>query len=424
MGKTMHWLSAQGCANWRRMMWCSLAVLLVLPAYQAGASDLPAPIHIYLDADRTHNKASAIAIERGLQVALDEVGNQIQGRPVVLIPTDHRGNSLRAKRNMDQAFSDPATLLVMAGMHSPPLIKYRDYINEQRMLTLVPWAAGGPITRSAGESNWIFRLSVDDTKAGQRLAQYALEDKACKQPHLLLERTPWGASNQKSLVAAFKNSLPTEPPTSWFNWDLSEESARIMLRAIASKKTDCLIFVGNSGDGSTIMNAAYSLKSWRAIPVISHWGITGANFSERVPHPVREALDISFLQTCFSFNTESLSEHADTVLTLANARYPSIQSGKDITAPAGFIHAYDLGRLLITAANSLTLSEDMKENRTALQMALENLNTPVEGLIKTYTKPFSPYTKSAPDAHEALGLADLCMARFTVENTITLLSDQ
>lgn len=419
----MHWLSAQGGANWRRMMWCSLAVLLVLPAYQAGASDLPSPIHIYLDADRTHNKASAIAIERGLQVALDEVGNQLQGRPVVLIPTDHRGNSLRAKRNMDQAFSDPATLLVMAGMHSPPLIKYRDYINEQRMLTLVPWAAGGPITRYPSTDNWIFRLSVDDTKAGKHLADYAINTKHCKQPHLLLERTPWGASNEKSLSQAFSEAQTTVPKVSWFNWDVSEESARIMLRAISQAEPGCLVFVGNTRDGITIMQAAHSLVEWPPIPIISHWGITGSNFRQAVDYDVREKLQLSFLQSCFSFIDDQPSEHTKAVLARASRLFPVIKTGADIKAPAGFIHAYDLGRLLIAAAEQTTFTDDMAANRLALRNALESLQSPVLGLIKTYQRPFRPFSTQDPDAHEALGLNDLCMAHYTRTNTIELMPE-
>ncbi|AFU98435.1 ABC transporter substrate-binding protein [Simiduia agarivorans] len=418
----MVWLFARGSAARARKVRCLLAIFLLGPWAVAWASESPAPIHIYLDADRTHNQASAIAIERGLQVALDEADNQVQGRPVALVTTDHRGNSLRAKRNMEQAFNDPSTLLVMAGMHSPPLIKYRDYINEQQMLTLVPWAAGGPITRYSKGENWIFRLSVDDTKAGQRLAAYALTDKHCKHPHLLLERTPWGASNQKSLTAAFQGKLPIEPPTSWFNWEVSEESARIMLRSIVNSQADCLIFVGNARDGITIMNAAHSLAQWRTIPVISHWGITGADFSKRVPHATREALDLSFLQTCFSFNAPDLPARAQKVLNLASTRYPGIRSGKDIQAPAGFIHAYDLGRLLLTALNRISLGDDMPTNRAALRRALENLPTPVEGLVKTYQRPFAPFSHKAPDAHEALGLDDLCMARYTADNSIELLA--
>ena len=417
----MYRLLPQGSAGPMEFLLGFLAWLLVAVPALAQTNDAPSPIHIYLDADRTHNLASALAIERGLQVALDEVGNTLQGRPVVLVALDHRGNSVRSKRNMDKAFASPNTLFLMAGMHSPPLIKYRDYINEQQMLTLVPWAAGGPITRYPSKDNWIFRLSVDDTKAGQRLAQHALEAKRCKNPHLLLERTPWGASNERSLSASIHARLGFEPVVNWFNWDVSDETARITLRSIVQSQADCLIFVGNSRDGGTIMNAAYSLKEWDGIPVISHWGLTGGNFYARVPHEARVALDLNVLQTCFSFISSRQTPRTQSVLRLAKTRYPDIQSPNDIKSPAGFIHAYDLGRLMLAAINRITLTDDMNANRKALRAALEQIAGPVEGLVKTYRKPFGKFSQATPDAHEALGLNDLCMARYTAHNTIELL---
>ena len=54
----------------------------------------------------------------------------------------------------------------------------------------------------------------------------------------------------------------------------------------------------------------------------------------------------------------------------------------------------------------------MKINRSRLRENLETLNSPVQGLIKKYQAPFTKYTASNPDAHEALGLMDLCMAKF------------
>ncbi len=37
-------------------------------------------------------------------------------------------------------------------------------------------AAAGPITRYPSDAHWIFRLSVDDTKAGYVIARYAIEE--------------------------------------------------------------------------------------------------------------------------------------------------------------------------------------------------------------------------------------------------------
>lgn len=104
-------------------------------------------LKIYLDADRSRHIASAKSIEMGIKTAFAEIENTVQGQKIEFVTLDHRGNSARSKLNMKKAFADPKGLLVLAGLHSPPLIKNRAYINENEMLTLVPWAAGGPITR-------------------------------------------------------------------------------------------------------------------------------------------------------------------------------------------------------------------------------------------------------------------------------------
>ena len=90
-------------------------------------------LKIYLDADRSRHIASARSIEMGIKTAFSEVDNLVQGHKIEFITLDHRGNSTRSKINMDKAFNDPNGLLVMAGLHSPPLIKNRSYINKNRM---------------------------------------------------------------------------------------------------------------------------------------------------------------------------------------------------------------------------------------------------------------------------------------------------
>ncbi|WP_415884884.1 hypothetical protein ACMXYO_09430 [Neptuniibacter sp. QD37_6] len=69
----------------------------------------------------------------------------------------------------------------------------------------------------------------------------------------------------------------------------------------------------------------------------------------------------------------------------------------------------------------IPLSDDMAQNRQLLREELESLNTPVKGLIKTYQKPYSAFSQSNLDAHEALGLSDLCMAKFTPDGVIEVI---
>ena len=66
------------------------------------------------------------------------------------------------------------------------------------------------------------------------------------------------------------------------------------------------------------------------------------------------------------------------------------------------------------------LTGNIIEDRASIRDDMENLNIPVQGLIKNYQKPFSVFDGSNPDAHEALGIDDLVMAYYGEDNQILL----
>jgi len=379
------------------------------------------PLKIYVDADRTGSRESGIAIEQGIRTALSEVGNQVLDRPIELIIKDHRGSSPRSERHIRQFLADPDAIAVFAGLHSPPLLAQRDQINEQKALVMVPWAAAGPITRGKSEENWIFRLSVDDTKAGSVIARAAVQNEGYKRPYLLLEDTGWGKSNQRNMTSALV-AMGTEPlGVEWFNWSLSENTARILLRKIKQAGADVIFLVANSPEGKSIARAMASLPKEERLPIRSHWGITGGDFAQEISVETRSRLDLKFIQTRYSFINDADDAYGQKVLQTASQVFPGrIRSGKDIDAPTGFIHSYDLTRILLQAIRQAGLSGDIKVDRNAVRRALENLQQPVRGLIKTYQQPFAVYTPDQPDAHEALSSEDYVMGHFLPDNTIML----
>jgi branched-chain amino acid transport system substrate-binding protein len=114
------------------------------------------------------------------------------------------------------------------------LIKNRDFINENKALTLVPWAAAGFITRYPSKENWIFRLSIDDSRAGSTIIDYAMTQQQCKKPHLLLEKTPWGDANLKTMSAALKSHGVEKHEISRFSWSVKAKGAAIAIDEIVS----------------------------------------------------------------------------------------------------------------------------------------------------------------------------------------------
>lgn len=380
----------------------------------------PSVLKVYLESDRTVHLASAEAIEMGVKTAFSEYGNQLNGIPVEFEILDHRGNTTRSKLNMQRYEKDPNGIVFFAGMHSPPLIKYRDYINESELLILVPWAAGGPITRYPSENNFVFRLSIDDTKVGEKLVSTALESD-CKSISLLLEKTPWGKSNYKTIhQSAANRNTQIKDSVTWFNWGIDDARARVIVADLNRTGVECVLFVGNSREGALLINALSELDN--PPQIFSHWGVTGGNFTQRVSFNVRQRVNFIFIQSCFNFYSSPESYLSKQVYRQAKTLFPDKLTNDFIDAPAGFVHGYDLAKVFIQATQSISITDDMVNNRQLLKQALEQSVTPVQGLIKTYKQPFRVYDVTHPDAHEALDADDLCMAKYTQQGAVQLLS--
>lgn len=375
---------------------------------------------IYLDADFTGSKISSISIQQGINVALAEENYRINGYQFEIVTKDHKGSSLRSKRNLESFLADSNALLVFSGLHSPPLLAHKNFINKNHILVLNPWAAAGPITRPEDKNNWIFRLSIDDSNAGTFISKNALKE-GFKKPFLLLEDTGWGRSNKNTMTKALTANHITPSGISWFNWGLGINHAKLLLREAKSSGADVIFFVGNANEGKIFAKAMLALEIELQLPIRSHWGITGGDFAEVINNEAREKLDLQFIQTKFSFLTQPQSLLAQKVLSQAIAMYPEINTAKDIKAPTGFIHAYDLTKLLITAIKQSDLKGDKHHDINVIKLALEDLNTPVHGLIKLYQRPYSSYTLDNINAHDSLDETDYAMGYYQADNSVTLL---
>ena len=396
-----------------------LVMALLLPMHILAQDKY---VHVYQDADLSRQTESSKAIQQGIEVAFNEINNQVDGYSVVFKYLDNRTNVLRSKRNYKTFIDDPQALVIYSGKSSPPLIKNRKFINENKALTLVPWAAGGPITRYPAKENWIFRLSVDDTQAGSVIIDFAMKAKKCKSPNLLLENTPWGESNLRSMSKALKAYNIDIPDVTRFSWNTKGRGARALLRKIINDGSDCIVLVANSVEGAVIVEEMIKLPEVKRLPIISHWGITGGDFHEKITAQKREKLDLHFIQTCFAFTNPEQTDVSRKVFSqLKKLSNGAIEQPTDLRSAAGFIHAYDLTKLLIQAIQETGLTGDIVKDRNAIRLALETFKTPVQGLIKTYIKPFSMFDENTNyNAHEALNKENYCMGQYGAKDEILI----
>lgn len=386
--------------------------LQTLVALFFGAVASADPIELYIDADYSISAAAAHAIELGVRTALEETGGQLAGQDVKIVPLDHRGNAKRTLGTIKRYLESDRALAIIGGIHSPNYLTNKGFINRNGVLTLIPWAAAGPITRTEpGEPNWVFRLSVDDSHSGGFLVEAATQGGGCKRVALLLLDSGWGHANLGNLTAALRARDMSPVAVEFFALTIGAASAGTLAQKVAQSKADCAIMLASWDNGATLTLALAERNP--ELQIFSHWGIVAGGFTDRVPHRVREQMQIRVLQTC-GLRRE---KEANPILRDALRRAaPDAESLTNVPAPSGFVHGYDLTKILVAAAEQAAASPqwqgDIVSRRHAVHKALQNLQTPVDGILERYAAPFAAFSADDPDAHEALGLEDLCMTRF------------
>jgi branched-chain amino acid transport system substrate-binding protein len=357
------------------------------------------PIIIGLDADMSAVAAEGgIAIQRGAELAIEELNaaGGVLGRKLTLDVRDHRGNPARGLANINYFAKQDNVVAVLGGVHTPVALHELPAIHKHKMIYLGPWAAGTPVVDNGYTPNYVFRLSVRDQHAGFVLLNHAKQRKLVK-AGLLLERTGWGRSNEKSMKAAAKKLDLSVVGTEWFNW--REVSMKNQVDNLISAGADVILLVANAPEGAAVIKEMATRDSSKKVPILSHWGIAGGAFVKKAGLDNIAAVDLSVLQT-YSFLQPSDKEKRDDLLAAYQKKYGQDYTAESIPAAVGVVHAYDLIHLLVKAIEN-ALSTD----REKVHKSLENIEI-YNGVFKEFNPPFSKAR------HDALSQDDYIITKF------------
>ena len=368
-----------------------------LPVVALGNTQDPRPIRIGLDADMTVLQAGE-AIRRGIVLAIDEINaaGGVHGRPLELVVRDNRGNPARGMDNIEDLAQLDNLVAVVGGMLTPVTLAQLETIHRHGIVYLVPWAAGTAVVDNGYDPNFVFRVSVRDEFAGGFLIDAALR-RGFKRPGLLLWRTSWGRSNEVAMNAALERLGMAPAGIQWFNSGQRTMSAEI--DALVASGADVVMLVANGPEGAAAIREMALRPAEDRLPIISHWGITGADVPQRLG-AILDVVDLTFLQT-FSFVDPENPELAARVYESYCARFGDCISPERVHSPVGTTQAYDLVHLLHRAIEQAGTAD-----REQVRQALERLG-PHRGLVRAYDPAFTA------ERHDALDAGDFRLFRFS-----------
>lgn len=358
------------------------------------------PIKIGLVAALSGQSArSGEAITRGATIAIEEINAKggVLGRPLELVRRDDESNPAKGVIAARELIQREKVTALIGGLDTPVALAIVPFVNNVKVPFVDPWAAGTKITENGAADNFVFRVSAMDDEVDRAIVQYARKNFGTKKPGLILVNNPWGESNEHGFKAALKAAGLEAAGIEKFEGN--DVDVVPQLSRLKQAGADALFLVGNVGPGSQVVKSLDRM-SWMP-PIVSHWGVAGGRFTE-LAGP--SAKNVIFVQT-FSFFGD-LSPVGKKVLAALEKKYPDIKGPADITPAVGVANAYDTVMLIAAAINKAgkTTGPAVRDGFYAIDK--------VEGLIKTYQKPF---TKTQ---HDALSQDDYIWTRFEGDHII------
>ena len=371
------------------MMGAAFAVTLA--ASPAHAAD---PIKIGLVTALSGQSARAgEALTRGATIAIEEINAKggVLGRPLELVRRDDESNPAKGLIAARELIQREKVSALLGGLDTPVALAIVPFVNNAKMPFVVPWAAGPNIPQNGAADNFVFRVSAMDDEVDKAIVQFARKTYDTKKPGLILVNNPWGESNEHGLKAAMKAS-GTEP-AGIEKFEGNDVDVVPQLSRLKQAGADTLFLVGNVGPASQVVKSLDRM-GW-APPIVSHWGPAGGRFTE-LAGP--NAKNVIFVQTYSFFG--DLSPVGKKVIAALQAKYPDIKGPADITPAVGVANAYDSVLVIAKAIEKAGKAEPV-----AIRDGFYAIDR-VDGLIKTYDKPF---TKTK---HDALTESDYIWTRF------------
>jgi branched-chain amino acid transport system substrate-binding protein len=347
---------------------------------------------------------SGEAITRGLSVAIDEInanGGLLGGRKLELLARDDESLPPKGLAAARELIFKEHVVAIFGGIDTPVSLALAPLMNGEKKIFMGVWAAGTGVTRNGAMPNYVFRVSAVDDLVDVKLLKFAHERFGARKAGLMLINNPWGQSNERGLVAASKADS-TVGIARIEKFEDNDVDTAPQLARLQDAGADSIILVVNASPAAMVMKSRERI-GW-SVPIISHWGISGGRFPQLAGPTAGEAY---FIQTYSFYGPQR--PVGKKVLAALEKKYPQVKGPGDVVAPVGTADAYDAMHILALAIEQAGSTES-----DAIRVALENLKKPYEGLIKTYTRPFSA------TEHDALGPQDYIMVHYEGEHVVPL----
>jgi branched-chain amino acid transport system substrate-binding protein len=335
------------------------------------------PIKIGVDGPFTGGSSSmGVSMRDGVRLAIDEINKSggVLGRQLVAVERDDEAKNERGVQIAQELINKEKVVAAVGYINTGVALASQRFFQEAKIPVLNNVATGSVITHQFDKEpeNYVFRNAAHDSIQAPMIVEEAITRRGFKKVAILADSTNYGQLGRQDLETALKAKGVTPVAVEKFNIKDVDMTAQLLKAKEAG--AEAVLTYGIGPELAQIANGMTKL-GWK-VPIVGSWTLSMANYIDnagpggegaRMPQtfiqepttPKRQSFIISYLKT---FNPK-------------NARMDS---------PVSAAQGYDSIYLLAAAIKQAGSTEGPK-----IKAALEDLKTPVEGVVTTYNKPFS-----------------------------------
>lgn len=333
-----------------------------------------------------------------MQLAADDINAKggVLGRKLSIVVRDDLALPPKAIQNVTELIDNEKVVGLFGPTNSGNALAYKHIVTQKRTPVLTSLGTSTDIVKpmSPGEDNYNFRLSATDREQMRSLITYAKQNPKTKNIGFLVDTTGYGQAGLRDL-----NELATlygMKPAAVEKLGPADTDMTSQLNKLKVAGVDTLFIWAL---GTPIGHVMRSMEKIGYFPItLTSWASDSKGFSE-VAGPKLSELPIFMRPVApeMSARTQELVKRVEGKLV-----------GQSFWACA---QGYDATQIFAAAIGQAGVTDG-----PAVRAALENLQRPVQGYIKTYQKPFSKTQR------EGLSGADFLWSRWK-DGKVVIYSD-
>jgi branched-chain amino acid transport system substrate-binding protein len=342
------------------------------------------------DLSASPSAQSGQAAVLGMQAALDDLNatGGVLGRKLMLVVRDDTSQPPKSIQNMSDLIDNEKVAIVFGPTNSGNAMAWKHIPNQKKIPVMGNVGSGTDITKpvSPGADNYMFRVSMVDREQVVALMAYVKKNAAkSKVIGLMAESTGYGQGGLKDMeeIAALQGIKPAAIE----RFAVGDTDMTSQLNKMKTAGVDTVIVWAQ---GTPIAQLIRSMEKINYFPaILTSWAADNITFHDAAGKSLAEKP--LFMRTISESRTQAQQKLFDRI-------------GTKLKAPSAFsfaAHGYD-SVMLVAQAIKQAGSTDGPQ----VKGALEDLKTPVAGLLKTYNKPFSK------TQHDALTANDFVWTRW------------